>query len=246
MHRLDANAAILPVGVGVRRRARQQQRQPYIYTKEEIERILLTARTFPSPKAPLRPLSLYTMIVLAYCAGLRIGEVVALTVGDVDIDNDTIEIRGTKFFKSRRLPLAPSVMSALRHYLAMRQEAGAPVDAASPLFWHHQGGDGYSRGAACNLLVEVLRRTGLKPARCKIGPRIHDLRHAMVYNRMLTWYRDGINPQSRLPYLATYLGHKDINSTLVYLNVSQELLLEASERVRQHGAEALRVGEVQP
>src|SRR5713101_2604015 len=69
MHRLDANAAILPVGVGVRRRARQQQRQPYIYTKEEIERILLTARTFPSPKAPLRPLGLYTMIVLAYCAG---------------------------------------------------------------------------------------------------------------------------------------------------------------------------------
>ena len=35
---------------------------------------------------------------------------------------------------------------------------------------------------------------------------------------MLAWYRKGINPQSHLPYLATYLGHKDINSTLVYLH----------------------------
>ena len=39
--------------------------------------------TFPSPLAPLRPLSLYTMLVLAYCAGLRLSEIVDLTVGDV-------------------------------------------------------------------------------------------------------------------------------------------------------------------
>ena len=51
---------------------------------------------------------------------------------------------------------------------------------------------------------------------------------------MLTWYRAGINPQSQLPYLATYLGHKDINSTLVYLTITPELLQEASERFRQH------------
>ena len=56
---------------------------------------------------------------------------------------------------------------------------------------------------------------------------------------MLQWYRDGVDPQSRLPYLATYLGHKDISSTLVYLNVTRDLLLEASERFRRHGVEAL-------
>jgi len=58
----------------------------------------------------------------------------------------------------------------------------------------------------------------------------------MVVNRMLTWYREGINPQARLPFLATYLGHKDINSTLVYLTVTQELLQEASERFRAFAA----------
>jgi integrase/recombinase XerD len=57
---------------------------------------------------------------------------------------------------------------------------------------------------------------------------------------MLAWYRDGINPQSRLPYLATYLDHKDINSTLVYLTITQDLLQQASERFRVRGAHVLR------
>src|SRR5256712_7609223 len=93
------------------------------------------------------------------------------------------------------------------------------------------------------MLVSVLRRAGLKPATGRIGPRVHDLRHAFVVNRMLAWYREGINPQSRLPYLATYLGHKDINSTLVYLTITQELLQQASERFRVRGARVLKATE---
>jgi integrase len=186
------------------------------------------------------------MILLTYCAGLRIGELVRLTLADVDLENDTLEIRGTKFFKSRRLPLAASVITAVKHYLAARQQAGAPSDPPSGLFWKDPRGGSYSCGGARNLLVAALRRAGLKPVRGKVGPRVHDLRHAMVCNRMLTWYRDGINPQSRLPHLATYLGHKDINSTLVYLTVTQELMQHASERFRAHSAAALGSAGGQP
>jgi len=89
------------------------------------------------------------------------------------------------------------------------------------------------------MLTGVLRRAKLKPAPGRAGPRIHDLRHAFVVNRMLTWYREGINPQAHLPYLATYLGHRDINSTLVYLTITEELLQQASERFRRRGAQVL-------
>src|SRR5207302_5330376 len=58
---------------------------------------------------------------------------------------------------------------------------------------------------------------------------------------MRDWYKEGSNPQSRLPDLATYLGHKDINSTLVYLNSTPELLQQASERFRQKSGKVLRV-----
>jgi integrase/recombinase XerD len=62
----------------------------------------------------------------------------------------------------------------------------------------------------------------------------------MARHRLLSWYRQGINPQSRLPYIGTYLGHKDIQSTLVYLNVTPELLQQAGERLRKIGADVLR------
>jgi integrase/recombinase XerD len=53
-----------------------------------------------------------------------------------------------------------------------------------------------------------------------------------VNHRMTDWYRRGVNPQAHLPYLATYLGHRDIYSTLPYLNATPELLQLASARFR--------------
>jgi integrase/recombinase XerD len=237
--RTDPTVAVMPTDPRLERRVREHHRRPYIYTEEEVRRLLATARSFPSPLAPLRPFSLYTMLVLAYCAGLRLSEIVHLDIGDVNIDEATIEIRCTKFFKSRRLPLAPSVMDALKCYLDARRAAGAPSIPSAGLFWHQQAAGRYSTVMAGKLLVRVLRRAGLKSGQGKVGPRIHDLRHAFVVNRMLTWYRSGINPQSKLPYLATYLGHKDINSTLIYLTITQELMQHASERFRLRGAAVL-------
>jgi integrase len=89
------------------------------------------------------------------------------------------------------------------------------------------------------LLLQVIRKAGLKPFPGRVGPRIHDLRHAFVVNRILAWYREGVNAQARLPYLATYLGHKDIHSTLVYITVTEELMQQAAERFRSYGAHVL-------
>lgn len=212
--------------------------KPYIFTPAEIQRLLTTALSLSSPKAPLRPLTLYAMLVLAYCAGLRMGEIVHLSVGDVRLEEGLIEIRDTKFFKSRRLPLTSSVVEALRRYLRERMRAGASTTADSPLFWHNK--KGYAYITANHLLRRVLRKAGLKPSPGRVGPRIHDLRHTFVVHRMLAWYREGVDVQARLPYLWTYLGHRDLHSTIVYLTVTQELLQEASERFRKLGAGLLQ------
>ncbi|MFX5001607.1 tyrosine-type recombinase/integrase, partial [Acinetobacter baumannii] len=88
--------------------------------------MLDTARTYPSPDAPLRPLTLYTMIMLAYCAGLRRSELAWLDLGDVDLQSSTITIRETKFYKTRILPLSDSVAVELRAYIDARRRAGGP------------------------------------------------------------------------------------------------------------------------
>jgi integrase len=179
------------------------------------------------------------MLLLAYCAGLRRSELARLNLGDVDLRSGTITIRETKFFKTRILPLPDTVMAELRTYIDARRSAGAPQDPQSGLFWHDQGNDRYTSAAIAWLLVDVIRRAEFKPRSGRTGPRVHDLRHSMVVNRILQWYRSGINPQDRLPFLATYLGHRDITSTLVYITVTQELLQEASERFRMVGARCL-------
>lgn len=220
----------------------KQWRKPHIYTPVDVRRMLDIARSYPSPRAALRPLSIYTMLLLAYCAGLRRGELARLALGDVDLQGGTIAVRQTKFFKTRILPLPDSVMVELRAYINARRRVGASQDPRSGLFWQERRSTGYSSQAIASLLVDVIRRTGLKPPQGRTGPRLHDLRHSMVVNRILDWYRTGINPQDRLPFLATYLGHRDINSTLVYITVTQELLHHANERFRAVGVPCLNLG----
>ena len=215
------------------------RRRPHIYTIEEVQRLLDAALRDSAPRAPLRSLTLYTMLALAYCAGLRLAEIVGLKLGDLDLNADCIEVLDTKFFKSRRLPLSATAMAALRDYLKARAKAGAPTESDAPLFWHAKGGYGYvATGAHLRRLIRV---AGLKSSAGRTGPRVHDLRHAFVVHRMTKWYEQGINPQTRLPYLAAYLGHRDIHSTLVYLTITQELLQHANERFRTSEAEVLQV-----
>jgi integrase/recombinase XerD len=240
LHRRDPTTSVLSIDAGLQRRVVEEERKPYLFTEAEVERLFEAARTFPSPKAPLRPTALVAMLTLAYCVGLRVGEIASLTPDDLDFENGTIEIRDTKFFKSRRLPLAPGVLEVVSNYLLARAAAGAPTGPDAPLWWSALRRHGYSYGQIEKLLMRVIRRAGLKPAQGKCGPRVHDIRHSFVANRMLQWYRDGVDPQTRLPHLATYLGHKDIVSTLVYLNITPDLLHQASERYRQRGAEVLR------
>jgi len=210
----------------------------FIYTTDQVELLLRTALKYQAPttRSPLRPLTLYTMLTLAYCASLRLGEIVRLTSGDIDLEQNFIDVRDTKFFKSRRLPLSPTAMSALRGFLQERMKTDAPQ---TPLFVHGKGG--YSYTAAGQLLRDVIRRAGLHQGRGRGGPRIHDLRHTFVVHRMTQWYREGINPQGKLVHLATYLGHRNIHSTLVYLTITQELLQQANLRFRTAEPGVLKV-----
>jgi len=212
---------------------------PYIYSTTEIERLLETARGYESAKYPLRATALHCMIALAYCAGLRVGELLGLEIRDVNVEDGTIEIRDSKFFKSRCLPLSASANKVVRDYLTTRHKARMGDHPEAPLFCHSHGA--YGRARASELLRIIIRLAGLKPNSGRGGPRIHDLRHSFVVHRMTQWYEQGINPQGRLAHLAAYLGHRDINSTLVYLTITQELLQHANQRFRASETDVLKV-----
>jgi len=64
-------------------------------------------------------------------------------------------------------------------------------------------------------------------------PRIHDLRHSMATNALQRWYEQGVDVQAKLPHLATYLGHVDVESTHYYLHLTPSLREAASQHFNE-------------
>lgn len=68
-----------------------------------------------------------------------------------------------------------------------------------------------------------------------VRPRIHDLRHSFAVHTLLDWYRNGEDVQARLPWLSTYLGHREPRYTYWYLSAVPELLALAARRLQHTG-----------
>src|SRR5439155_24453131 len=81
---------------------------------------------------------------------------------------------------------------------------------------------------------DILGALGITGVEGQRPPRLHDLRHSWAVNRLLRWYRDGVDVQSRLPALSTFLGHVNPQSTQVYLTITADLLREANVRFHRH------------
>jgi len=86
---------------------------------------------------------------------------------------------------------------------------------------------------AWETLRGLFQKAGLKPDRGRVGPRPYDLRHAFAIQRLTRWSRQGVNLQTRLPWLSAYLGHDDILGTETYLTATPELLGLAAHRFRR-------------
>jgi integrase len=67
-------------------------------------------------------------------------------------------------------------------------------------------------------------------------------RHSFAVSTLLRWYRQGLDPSSRLHQLSTFMGHVDPASTAVYLTITPALLQEASRRFEAFAAPAWAAG----
>lgn len=95
--------------------------QPYIYSHQELQRLLDATITLTSTRFPLQPLTYRTLILLLYGAGLRVGEGLRLRCCDVDLHERLLSIWDTKFFKSRFVPIGIELCAALETYSKARE-----------------------------------------------------------------------------------------------------------------------------
>jgi integrase/recombinase XerD len=222
---LDIRTEIPPPGLLPYRYTRKP---PYLYSDEEIARLLQAARQLPSPGG-LRALTYTSLFGLLAVTGMRISEPIALDRSDVDLIDGSLTIRGSKFGKSRWLPLHPTTRQALQNYAAQRNRL-YPA-ALTPSFFISERSTRLTQWSARFTFVKLSRQIGLRGPQDHFGPRLHDLRHGFAIRTLLNWYRTGVDVDQRLPELAAYLGHAHVKDTYWYLSATPELLRLAARRL---------------
>lgn len=213
---------------------------PYLYTEEELRRLLNSIAACLNPPRKLEPHTLRAILLLLYGAGLRVGEAVALTVADIDLPSAVITIRNTKFHKTRLVPLGSQLNQVVAQYATRREAAGHSKEGSAPFFVLRRGA-----GVSVSIIEHAFRRLCryagvVRDDGARYQPRLHDMRHCFAINRLTSWYQQGADVQKLLPQLATYLGHVSIAATQVYLTMTPELLHQASVRFEQYAFEEVR------
>lgn len=209
---------------------------PYIFSQEEIQRLLDATACCENPRSKLQPYTLRMLLLLLYGAGLRIGEALFLTLANVDLPAGILTIRESKFYKTRLVPMSPALTGILATYMEQCAKEH-PVKPDAMLFLT-RGGNPVVRHTAENIFSRVRVRAGvIRNDGGRYQPRLHDLRHAFAVHRLVSWYRQGADVQRLLPQLATYLGHLHIAATQRYLTMTPELLREAGQRFERYARE---------
>lgn len=168
---------------------KRPQRVPELLTHGEVERIL---RSCSNPKHRM-------LLETTYGCGLRVSEVVALRVRDVDGERRLLRIEQGKGAKDRLVILAPGLLEKLRRYWSRYR----------PPHWLFPGAHAPQTHLGITTAQRVFARAKAQCGVKKIGG-IHSLRHAYATHQL----------EHGLPVheLQRLLGHGNLQSTLRYVH----------------------------
>ena len=182
-------------------RPKLQKRLPRALTVEEVD--LLLDITLNTPFDYRNK----AMLELMYGAGLRVSELVSLTLNQIDLENGLIRIMG-KGRKEREIPIGEYGVYYLKLYLEHRGMLIKNHRKEDALFLNNHGKQ-ITRQGFFKILKQLLLDKGLNP---DVSP--HTLRHSFA-THLLSHGAD-------LRSIQEMLGHSDISTTKIYTHVSDE------------------------
>ncbi|MBS1628258.1 MAG: tyrosine-type recombinase/integrase [Bacteroidetes bacterium] len=161
-----------------------------------------------------------TLLLLAYSAGLRVSEVVHLTINNIDSDRMQITVQNSKGKKDRVITLSKAILILLRQYYL----------AYKPQYWLFEGqekGTPYSIRSA-----QIIFKDAIKQLKLPSQISFHSLRHSYATHLL--------DNGTDIKYIQNLLGHNDIKTTLRYLHVTNRDLKKIEsplDRILQHTKE---------
>lgn len=216
---------------------RFNRRPPHLFTAGEIADILAAAGKL-TPHGSSRPATNQTLFALLAVTGMRVGEALRLTKGDVT--EEGLVIRQTKFRKSRLLPLHDSTREALERYRERWRQGGGPE---APFFISLRG-KALAYETAAAVFLQIVRELGIREPRGtkedpSFGPHLHDLRHTFAVRALESCPDEHHAIGRHMTALTTYLGHDQLSATCWYLHASPTLMTgiaDACEALDVRGA----------
>ena len=207
----------------------RQRPAPRIFTEEELAAMLNAAKHI-SRHNKIRNMTFHAALAVAIACGLRAGEVVRIHIEDIDFQTSRLTVRKTKFGKSRIIPIGSDLLATLGEYLAYRRSDYPGIISDHLFVTMHKSS--LSQSWFYQSFRELLHNLGMAGAHGK-GPHPHDLRHTFAVRCLTSWHRRGLDPQTLLPHLATYMGHTHYSDTAYYLTMTMELLGYASDSIEK-------------
>lgn len=189
---------------------KQRKRLPKVLTVDEVERLL----SQPDGRTPAG-LRDRAMLELLYATGIRVSELVALNVPDINLDAGFVRCRG-KGSKERVVPVGSVAVRALKNYL----EQGWPRlsrDPSEGALFVNQHGRRLTRQGFWKILKKYARMAGITK---EITP--HTLRHSFATHLL----ENGAD----LRAVQEMLGHADISTTQIYTHVTKHRLRDVYAR----------------
>lgn len=205
------------------------QRLPYLFNPSQVRQILEAAAALPdNARAIGRGRTYHAIFALCYGLGLRVGEACGLRLKDIDASQQLLIVHGGKFGKSRLVPFGPRIGEMLNLHLTLRTEHEGAAQGA-PLFTFDDRHCVHPCTAS-RTFRQITTELAFPIPEGTTAPHLHCLRHSFAVGSLLRWYREGIDPSTKLLQLSTFMGHVDPSSTAVYLTITPELLSETSHR----------------
>jgi integrase/recombinase XerD len=186
------------------RAPKKSQRLPHVLSRDEVARLLATARG-PEPHA-LRDRAI---LELMYACGLRASEATGLELRDVDLDAGLLRACG-KGSKERIVPVGREACAAVNAWLQRGRPKLVGLSPEPHLFVN-QRGQGLTRQGLYKIVQRHARTAGLDG---KMSP--HTLRHTFATHLLA----GGCDLRS----LQEMLGHADIATTQIYTHLSADRL----------------------
>ena len=215
--------------------------KPFIYSQDDIRRLLAVTDGLGKHKlSDLDPPTFRALLLLLYGAGLRIGEALALTMHDVDLNERLLTIQNSKFFKSRLVAIGPKLAGILADYA--RGHRPGPARQTDTFFVSRRGKP-VSRLVAEKWFRRICSRAGVhREVGARYQPRLHDLRHSFAVHRLISWYQQGADINHKLHRLSVHLGHSELKHTQPYLSMTPELFAQALQRFQNYAFPEVRHG----